>query len=297
MIAELVAAKPGVVTKPAAEPALRRAGGLKTVMRAASVLRTLSEHNAAGMRLSDLAVATGLHRATAYRVLAALIREGLAEQDQERRYHLGAETWILGMAAAPRFDIRQLATPALDRIAEATGDTTFLSMRRGPEAICLDRREGPFPIRTLTLEVGSRRPLGVGAGSLALLAFLTREEIEQTIAANAMALARYPRFTPHDLHVLVAETRANEYSFNDGRIVPGMSAVGVPIFDHLGRPAAALSCAAISSRMEQDRRTTIVALLREEAAAIAKQLNPRNAIRGPTGAALLPADDPSKEEN
>ncbi len=291
-MAEIAPAKPEIAARSTARAGPRRTDGLKTVKRAASVLRALSEHDSPGMRLSDLAEATGLHKATAYRILATLIGEGLVEQDQGRRYHLGAETWVLGMAAAPRFDIRQLAAPALDRISEATGDTVFLSIQSNLEAICIDRREGSFPIRTLTLEIGSRRPLGVGAGSLALLAFLSDEEIERTIAANAKRLARYPRLGPDDINILVAEARANGHSFNDGRIVSGMSAVGVPVFGYRDRPTAALSCAAISNRMEQDRRATIVALLLEEAEAIARQLDPRKADRVSDGARRL-SDDPS----
>jgi DNA-binding IclR family transcriptional regulator len=229
------------------------------------------------MRLSDVAVATRLHKATAFRVLTALIQEGFVEQDEAKGYHLGAAIWTLGMAAARRFDIRQMAARALDRITEASGDTAFLSIRSGLDAICIDRREGSFPIRTLTLEVGSRRPLGVGAGSLALLAFLPAEEVESVIAANANALRRYPGFARAELQRLVAATRAKGYSFNDGRIIEGMSAVGVPVLDHLGRPAVALSCAAISSRMGPERRATIVRLLLKEARAIEKQLSPRSA--------------------
>jgi DNA-binding IclR family transcriptional regulator len=180
------------------------------------------------------------------------------------------------MAAAPRFDIRHLAGGALDRIAKTTGDTVFLSIPSGLDAICVDRREGSFPIRTLTLDVGSRRPLGVGAGSLALLAFLPRDEVERTIRANAKALARYAGFAPQDLRVLVEQARASGYAFNEGRIVSGMSAVGVPILNHNGRATAALSCAAISSRMEFERRAEIVGLLHAEAAAIAKRLSPRS---------------------
>jgi len=255
---------------------LQRQSGLQTVQRAASVLRALSERGMDGMRLSEVASLTELHKATAFRVLSALIREGFVEQDPMKGYHLGAATWILGMAAAPRFDIRKLAARALDRIAEASGDTVFLSMRSGLEAVCIDRREGSFPIRTLTLDVGSRRPLGVGAGSLALLAFLPDEEVRQIMAANQKALRRYPRFTCDEINDLVARARARGYSFNDGRIIPGMSAVGVPVFDHLGRPTVALSCAAITDRMGPGRQAKIVSLLLKEAKTIARQLNPQS---------------------
>jgi DNA-binding IclR family transcriptional regulator len=74
---------------------------------------------------------------------------------------------------------------------------------------------------------------------------------------------------------MIAETRAQGYSFNDGRIIAGMSAVGVPVFDHLSRPSVSLSCAAIADRMGPERRASIVDLLLKEAKTIALQLNPQ----------------------
>ena len=86
---------------------------------------------------------------------------------------------------------------------------------------------------------------------------------------------------------LIGQARADGYAFNEGRIVSGMSAVGVPILNHRGRPAAALSCAAISSRMEADRRKEIVGLLHAEAAAITKRLGLRPSIEAGRKASLV----------
>ncbi len=47
--------------------------------------------------------------------------------------------------------------------AAATGVTVFASVRDAMAAICIGRAIGRFPIRTLTLGVGDRRPLGVGS--------------------------------------------------------------------------------------------------------------------------------------
>ena len=70
------------------------------------------------------------------------------------------------------------------RIAEATGDTVFLTQRSGLDAVCVDRQEGTFPIKTFTLEIGMRRPLGVGTGSLAILSALSEEEIQAIVNSN-----------------------------------------------------------------------------------------------------------------
>ena len=257
--------------------------GTQSIARAMELLRTVAEGPANGVTLAEAAEATGLHRATAHRVLAALTRERLVEQDAAHRYHPGVELWIMGEAAARRFDIRDLARPALERIASDTEDTVYLSVRSGPEAICLACCEGAFPIRTLSLKVGDRRPLGVGSGSLALLSFLPPAEREDVLASSGPQLARYARFSSAVLRRLVDQTRARGYSFVAGTIISGMSAFGVPVLDPDGHALAALSVAAIDARMTSSRRAKLVRLVQAQAAALAARLS-SGRRRAPTGA-------------
>lgn len=245
---------------------------VKSVRRAAELIKLLGRRATTGWRLSDLAPAAGLGKATTHRLLAALTDSGLAYRDPEtRRYFLGYEIVRLG-SLATRFDVAELARPALLRLARETGDTVFLSVREGLDALCLEREVGDYPIKTLTLDVGDRRPLGVGAGSLALLAFLPEEESAEAIASNAPRLARYPGFAPDALRRLVAEARAQGYAFNDGRIVSAMCAVGVPVLDLRGRVVAAISVAAIRERMTAERIAWIAGLLRAEAGRLRDRL-------------------------
>ena len=51
-------------------------------------------------------------------------------------------------------------------------DSSFLSVRRDNYAVCLYREEGTYPVRTHALQAGLQHPLGVGAGSLAMLSAL-----------------------------------------------------------------------------------------------------------------------------
>jgi|FEC22Drversion2_1045045.scaffolds.fasta_scaffold00846_8 DNA-binding IclR family transcriptional regulator len=247
-------------------------GTVKSVQRAAAIIRLLASEATTGWRLSDLARASGLGKATTHRLLNALADAGIAYQDSEtRRYFLGYEIIRLGRLAT-RYDIAELARPAMLRLARETGDTIFISVREGLDALCLERQVGDFPIKTLTLDAGDRRPLGVGAGSLALLAFLPLEEVAEIVASNTPRLARYPGLGPRELDKLVAETRQQGYSFNDGRIVSAMCAVGVPVVDARGRVVAAISVAAIRERMQDERLAWIVGLLKGEAERLTRRL-------------------------
>jgi DNA-binding IclR family transcriptional regulator len=205
-------------------------------------------------------------------LLAALTRERLLEQDASHRYHGGVELWVLGEAAARRFDIRELCRLPLERITAETQDTVYLSVRSGYEAICVARYEGAFPIRTLSLNLGDRRPLGVGSGSLALLAFLSEADRHEVLDGLSRQLTRYPRFTTTGIRRLMDETRARGYSFVGGTILPGMSAFGVPILDGHGHAIAALSVAAIDARMAEPRLSKMIRLVQSQAIAVSNRL-------------------------
>lgn len=245
--------------------------GVRSVRRAVGILKLLASARA-GWRLSDVARRCGLGKTTTHRLLGALADEGLVIQEAgSRRYALGHELVRLGRAAG-RADVTDLARPALLRLARETEDTVFVSVREGLEAVCLDRAIGDYPIKTLTLNVGDRRPLGVGAGSLALLAQLPDAEVEEIVAGSATALARYPGFAPTALRELVGRTRQQGYAFNDGRVIPAMSAVGVPVFDAVGQVCAALSVAAIAERMRAPRVRWIAERLQAEAARLGQDI-------------------------
>ena len=68
---------------------------------------------------------------------------------------------------------------SLIALAAESGDSSFVSLRRGSYSVCLQREEGDFPIRTHVLQAGARHPLGVGAGAMAILAALTEAEAEE----------------------------------------------------------------------------------------------------------------------
>jgi len=226
-----------------------------------------------GLSLAPLAAAAGLSKPTAHRLLTGLRNAGLIDYNPASRLFSPAfKLYQMGQKVGGRFDVAQLAGPGMDRIAEATEDTVYLSIRSGDQAICVARRTGAFPIRTLTLEVGDSRPLGLGAGNLALLAALPDGECEQVIARNHALYRGHPNFDAQSLREYVARTRADGYALNYGLMMPEMAAIGVALHNPDGTVNAALSVAAIKTRMQADRRAQIVGLLRQEAAEIERML-------------------------
>lgn len=246
--------------------------GVQSIERSARVLRAIADGGSAGLRLVDVVSATELHKTTVHRILTTLEGLGWTEQDEVTgHYRIGLEIVGLGMAGFDRHHLLGLADEHLERIVALTEDTAYLQVRVGNQALCVDRLAGAFPIRALTLGIGDRRPLGVGAGSLALLAWSPPEDAARAISATVTS--DYPLFRdPGRLREMAASAREQGYAENSGLIVPGAEGIGVPVLDASGFAIAAISVAAITSRFEGTRRQQIVAWLKEEASLLSMRL-------------------------
>jgi len=270
------------------------ATGTQSVERATSLLMLIGRADQAGAGIAEIVARSGLKAPTARRILNALIRAGLVEQDDaSRRYFLGPESYVLGMLAADRFGIHRLALGSLVRLAQQSEDTAFLTVRRGSFSVCLHREDGAYPIRSHVLGSGDRHPLGVAAGGIALLAALPEPEMHTIIDEHATAYRNdYPMLPLETLLTLLAETRSRGFAVNPGVFFPGSWGIAVAIRDARGAATAALSIAAIESRMDSRRQGELAAMLLEEAGRLEAQLSsPR---RVGDGGAAMDAAPPSR---
>ncbi|RYY72777.1 MAG: IclR family transcriptional regulator, partial [Comamonadaceae bacterium] len=244
------------------EPRAARTG-TQSIERVVGMLRVVASRGRRGMRIADVVSVSGLPMSTCFRMLQRLELEGLVDRDPlTRKYHLGPLLYELGMLAQPRYRLSELCDEALQVIADETQDTVYLSERRGDESICTSRALGDYPIKALTLDVGIRRPMGVGAGGLAILAALPEAEAEHIVDSNGPRYAKFGAFEPGFLHAAVAQTRAQGYSFLDSAATPGTAAVGVAFPPD--NPIAAVSVAAISSRLGPARRAEVARIIQQQ---------------------------------
>jgi len=241
------------------------AGSLK---RGVVLLKLLATAGPRGLALTELAAKAGMPHPSAHRVLGQLIDERLAEHSGEtRRYKLGPLAFELGVAGSTMYDIRDLCEPAMRDLARETDDTSYLIIRSGFDAVCMHRVEGSFPIQALVLQVGSRRPLGVGAGGLAILAAIEGEEQAEIVSRVAPALAAF-NLTEAGLVEACERTRESGVAVIHNRVTLGISALGVCFRDSMGQAVAALSVAALTQRMNAKRIQVIGERLRETCATV-----------------------------
>jgi len=249
--------------------------GVGAVPRLFAVLRSLGDTVEGGERVTQLAQRIGLSQPTTHRLLRSLMDEGMVEQDaRSKRYRLSLDFFALAARAGNTGNLRELVRPAMLRLSASLGDSLFLLARSGFDAICLDRSEGPFPIRTFTGDIGGRVALGVGQGSLAILAFLPEEERDTVIQYNLPRLKDFHLYDEVFLRTEVENVRTLGYAGRNTGVLQGMAGVAVPILDRDGRAVAALSVATVSDRLGPDRLPTVVDMLKREAALIGPRINP-----------------------
>ncbi len=255
--------------------------GTQSIDRAISLLMQVGRLGASGGKLSEIVSSSGLHKPTVRRLLLALVKSGLLDQDEtSKRYYLGPEAYVLGTLASVRFGMHAMALDSLSRLSQQSGDTVFLSVPRDAYAVCIHREEGDYPIRTHVLQVGDRHPLGIGAGSLAILAALDDEQVENIISANAdMISSQYAHYSPALLRAIVDQTRRSGYAINRGMLIQGSWGIAVAVIGVDGRPACALSIAAIETRLDEVRRPELVKLLKVEAALLEKRIQQNSQIK------------------
>lgn len=248
--------------------------GAQAIERAITMLRLVSSRAATGIRLTDAIRLTGYSKSTAFRLLTVLKELGLLEQDETSGiYFLGLEAYALGIAAATRHGLHASALPHLDNLAKLSGDTCFLSIRRQNYSVCLARVEGSFPVRSHVLQVGDRHPLGLGAGSLAILATLPDSEITKIISDNMADIrANYKQTTEAIIWEDIEKTRLQGFALNPGRFAIGSWAIGVPV-GAPGEPSyASLSISAMEQRLENERSHELASLLRREAEILSRKV-------------------------
>jgi DNA-binding IclR family transcriptional regulator len=243
---------------------------MSTIDKALDALFLLGERGAA-LRLSDMARALGMPRSSAHRILAPLVRRGLAEQDGSGRYRLGLALMALGLGAVDREPLAALARPVLEAAAADLGETFFLVVARAGRLRVLEKAEGDGFLRAAP-RLGAEVPVHATAVGKLYLAFGDG-------SVNAGTLERYTARTIRAQRALAAEVervRAQGWASNLEEWQPGLGVVAAPVLTG-GRLHGAVALAMVAARLDALGLPTAQRRVRHAAEGIALRLEGRPA--------------------
>jgi DNA-binding IclR family transcriptional regulator len=248
------------------------ASGTQAVARAAALLRAIASSSTGEIGLADLARTLDLERPTAHRILRRLVDEGLVQQNPATRaYLLGPLVYELGLVAKPPLALYGLSSDALEKVAAGSGDTAFAIVSSGLDCVCLDRKEGSYPVKALMLDVGRRRPMGIGAGSLAMLSVMPADAAGRILDANAGRIRATGESDVGLVKDVVARARELGYALKAPVDAPEIMSIGVAVQNIYGTPIMSISISALRFRIEH-RLDSLVALLHSSRSEVESRL-------------------------
>jgi DNA-binding IclR family transcriptional regulator len=205
------------------------------------VVDILNAVEAGARSYTDITRATSLSRPTAHRLIRALEQHGFLLQAGAAGYALGPRLLSLASSAMRELPLRDLAHPALEQLARATGESAQLYVRDGDERVCVDAVESESELRTI-VAVGATLPLTKGSAGKVFLAGAADEDRRRVLATlppdDAVRLAR-----------AVATTARRGWADSVGEREVGVASVSAPVFDAVGTIVAAVSVSGPADRI------------------------------------------------
>jgi DNA-binding IclR family transcriptional regulator len=205
---------------------MERKSGTQSVERAIRLLVELSRRTT-GWRMSDLARECELDLATVHRLLRALSSAGLAvRRESDRHYLVGPEVLNIGLAAGYHGSLVLAARTVAREVAAATRQVAFVYLRSGDDFTCV-ARGGRSALKGLTVHVGTRRPLAVSAGGVAMLLRLDAAEQKRVLAENLRRVRRVGEQRARGVERMWQRSLQAGYGLNRDDIAPELSSVAV----------------------------------------------------------------------
>ena len=240
--------------------------GTQAIRRAVQVLRIVASYRRPGASLANIAEAMQLSRSTAHRILKCLVQEELlAVDDLNHRFTIGRLAYELSLSDLNDHHSAAFWGAVLPIVARKTGHTTYLMARTGGESVCLQRADGHAVVRVSPVEIGQRRPLGVGGGGIALLAAFDEDEIRHFVDSIGTALNPFTEITPDRLFEDAMSAKKRGYAISKGRVFPEVLGIAVTI-PGSRRPRLAISVTAPVGAVTEGGIEDVVEIMRQEIA-------------------------------
>ncbi len=237
-------------------PSGTRPAGVQSVDRALEILEVLARVGEAG--ITEVAAELGVHKSTAFRLVATLEQHGLVEQSGDRgKYRLGVGLLRLAGATTARLDLVQEARPVARQLASETGETVNIAVLSESSAFYLDQVAGSSALQPHNW-VGQHIPLHATSNGKVLLSGLDRTRLDEVLGSMS-AYTGHTITTKKALRAELDRVREQGYAVAVDELEVGLTAVAAPVRNHHGDVVASMSVSGPTFRITADQVDAVVA--------------------------------------
>ncbi len=218
----------------------RRRVGVQSLGRAFAILEAVARHRD-GIGLADLTRIVGLHTSTTFHLAKTMVALGSLRQAKDsKRYRVGRPLFALAASALDEIEMVSLATPVLEDLSRATGESSHFAVRMGDAVVVIARTSGPGAFQ-LTDRVGVVRPAHCTALGKIILASLSDSQLERFLDRVALRPSTAKSITDAaTLRREVAMVRRAGVAYDEGEFDLEVRCIAAPVRDFTGRIAGAL---------------------------------------------------------
>lgn len=228
--------------------------------------------------VTELGEQSSCSKSGTFKLLASLVKTGLAAQTPEHKYTLGPAVYVLGRTYEDKIGLSKMVKPYLVRLRDMTGENASFSMLINGKAILIYREESQQLVRVMG-NVGQERPLYAGATGKILGAYQEESVIRKRLMEEPMkAFTENTILSPEGLLNEYAKIREQGYAISDGELNSETIGIGAPIYDESGNVWAAVSIGAPKMRVDAVKMERYIFLIREIAKEMSEQMTQGESI-------------------
>jgi DNA-binding IclR family transcriptional regulator len=225
---------------------------------------------------NEIAAKTGMHKTTAYRMLAVLAEEEVLQRnEQTNKYTVGPALFTLGSLYLNTNSLLSTAEPVIKAMNDLTEEVANLALMDKKGNITFVLREESKHALRVGLHVGYSSPAYGHALGKALLSELDDSEIDNLYPENLVPLTKNTVRTLALLKLELQQIRKDGVAYNNQQAWEGVEAVASVVRDQSGKAIAATGIGVPSVRMNKSRRKTLSAFIKLGAGLISYRLGYR----------------------
>ncbi|MCR2821706.1 IclR family transcriptional regulator [Lederbergia panacisoli] len=224
------------------------------------------------LRITDIHEQMGIPKTSVFMMMSTLETMGYVEKVDDSRYRVTMKLYNIGIETKSKYDIRRVARPFMEKIAQQLRFTVHLATLSNGRAVYIEKVNGPTFVQFDT-KIGQSMFIHSSAVGKVLAAYIDEKELDEILVNNPMVRATENTITSPELFKkFLGNVRETGYAIEDEEGEIGVRCLGAPIFNDKGNVIAALSITGVRNDLHSIHFQEIGEFLKEQCRLISEQM-------------------------
>ncbi|QHW35523.1 IclR family transcriptional regulator (plasmid) [Paenibacillus rhizovicinus] len=236
-----------------------------------SILESLAQSREP-LSMPEIAARIKVPKTSIFMILSTLEEHGYIEKTTEGKFRLTLKLYDLGQTVLDKLDIRDIARPVMQELADQLEYTVHLASLIDGKAVYIEKVQGPSFVQFST-HIGQAWHLHNSGVGKAIAAFLPPQELDHILMKHGL-----PATTPNtmvnanEFKDFLESVRSLGYAIEDEEGEQGIRCIAAPVFDHNGRVVGSVSITSVRVNLPSQKFSEVGKLVQNKALLISSKL-------------------------